>query len=119
MAGKLVSKARKIEHEFLSELLHQYLKRWYWRFKSSIVMKDGTNNEDPAFEKLRKEDFVKELYEVGLLRDKDEQTIGVSPDGVVMITNDNKEDHYACVEIKIRVTKETILKAELVSKKTW
>ena len=83
---------------------------------SSIVMEDDTNNKNPIFEKLRKKVLVKELYKVGLLRNKDEWIIDVSPDKVAMITDDNKEDHYDCVEIKTRVAKENIFKVELASK---
>ena len=80
-------------------------------------MKDGTNNEDPTFDKLKRETFVLDLFEVGLLRDKNEPSIGVSPDGVALIEDDKQDRIYACVEIKTRVAESTINIAEIAAKK--
>ena len=53
--------------------------------KSTDAMKIGINNEYPTAEKLSKEDFLIEFYDVGLLQSKNYPFLGVLPDGIVKI----------------------------------
>ena len=64
-------------------------------------MISGTLNEEPTFDKLHHESFVVDTFEVGLLQNKNEPTIGVSPDGITLITIHDGTNVVGCVEIKI------------------
>ena len=78
-------------------------------------MVTGTKNEDPTVDKLRNENFIVALYDIGLLGDKNNRYIGVSPDGIAILKlpYDINGDvvsrtQFACVEIKTRVADSTI-----------
>lgn len=51
----------------------------------------GTLNGKPTFDKLNHEIFIVDLSEVGLLQDKNEPIIGVSPDGISGSSNTRHE----------------------------
>ena len=76
-------------------------------------MKVGSENEEPTLTKLRTEHFIDCIYEVGLLQSYVNWSLGVSPDGVcILSTDDNLNGQAACIEIKTRVKPTTIAKAE-------
>ena len=94
------------------------LHSWFGRHgATSTAMAQGTKNEDPTAQNFASMDFVEEFYEVGLLKWKEAQNIGVSPDGIAWVkipgpANEDDEQQLVCVEIKTRVSDNTILKAE-------
>ena len=56
-------------------------------------------------------DYVQQFFDVGLLQSKVYPYLAVSLDGVALI-HFKENEVYACVEIKTRVSKKTIEKAE-------
>ena len=86
---------------------------WFKRHNSNADMTTGTENEEPTIQKLRKEKFMRCLFDVGLLQSNEHWSLGVSPDGLCILNSDDSlNDSVACVEIKTRVKPLTIEKAE-------
>ena len=63
-------------------------------------MKTGTLNEEPTVEKLCHETYITNLFECGLIADKSYPCVGVSPDGIAVLYNEQINNKLACVEIK-------------------
>lgn len=63
---------------------------WFGPSFSTSDMKVGTSNEKDVFECLKAADFVKCIYEVGVLRIKEEY-IGASPDAVAILRFEQNE----------------------------
>ena len=126
MAGKIISQVKNqkppYSHDFIHTLFQQCLDSWFSRHKSSSAMKAGTLNEEPTIEKLRHERFIMRIFECGLIVDKANHCLGVSPDGIALLIDEDLEDDdavseirsylLACVEIKTRVSENTIDAAE-------
>ena len=126
MAGKIISQVKNqkppYSHEFIHTLFQQCLDSWFSRHKSSSAMKAGTLNEEPTIEKLCHERFIMRIFECGLIVDKANHCLGVSPDGIALLIDEDLEDDdavseirsylLACVEIKTRVSENTIDAAE-------
>ena len=97
---------------FLNHMLNSSTQSWLSQNKSNDAIISGTLNEEPTFNKLHHESFVVDIFEVGLLKDKNEPIIGVSLNGIVVITIQNGTNKVAYVEIKTRVAMYTIDLAE-------
>ena len=73
MAGTIKSKVSNTNLPYSKVLLNDIfdicLKSWFGRHKSNNAMVIGTLNEEPTFDKLLHEDFIIDLFEVGLLID--------------------------------------------------
>ena len=121
MAGTVSNHTKDLKGSYtmtiLLEYFHQCLKSWYIKYKSNETMKDGTNNEDPTFDKLKYEIFVVYVFDAVMLRDKSKPSIDMSPDRV-LVTEDNIGNRiYACVEIKTIVLDSTITIAKNLADK--
>ena len=80
-------------------------------------MADGTKNEEPTAQSFASLDFVVEFYEVGLLMWDKCKNIGILPDGIALVkipseSLSNLTAQLAAVEIKTRVSDNTITKTE-------
>ena len=62
---------------------------WFSSFNYTDAMLDGTLNKNPTFDNLESEYFIQHLFELGFLFYKDELSIGLSPDGIVLIEVDD------------------------------
>ena len=121
IAGKIVAELDKVpidedvlnDDEVMRSILRKCMESWFKRHKASSAMAMGTENEEPTFEALKREDCVSHLYEVGLLQSIAHPVLGVSPDGIVIMRGPLPYDgEIGCVEIKTRVKATTIAKAE-------
>ena len=104
---------QNISDDRLNSILNNLTSSWFNRFPSSKPMKIGSKNENSVMMALRQESFVKDLFEVGLLEHGFMKYVAVSPDGVVLIQVRNSL-HYACVEVKTRVSDEKQIQAMAV-----
>ena len=81
-----------------------------------------TLNEEPTFDKLHHKYFF-DLFEVGLLYNKNEPTTGFSPDVIAVITKEDETKVMLRIEIKTREARITIDLTESVmneySRKSW
>ena len=71
-------------------------------------MISGILNGEPTFDKLHHEPFVVDISKVGLLQDNNKLIIGVSLDGIEVITIQDGTNVVAYVEIKNRIATSTI-----------
>ena len=111
MAGKIASIDDFEEYtlDAIQELFAECQESWYGRHSSNQAMKQGSVNEIPTVDAVCMKPFVLEFYEVGLLQWKTAPYLGVSPDGVLKIIVPSEDDAMmACVEIKTRVSANTI-----------
>ena len=67
-----------------------------------------TLNEVPNFDKVHNETFFVDLFEIGLLHDRSEPAVGVSPDVIAVITIKEETQVAAYLEIKTRVATTTV-----------
>ena len=120
MTGRIVSEFQKYTAETLlnnAELMcctmRKCMNSWFERHKSSSTMTMGTTNQQPTFEKLRNESYVRHLYEVGLLQSVIHPVLGMSPDGIVILEGETSFDkQIGCLDIKTRMKVAAIAKAE-------
>jgi len=107
-----------ISDELKQLMLNKCIHSWFGRHQATTsAMAQGTKNEDPTAQKFASMDFVKNFYDVGLLKWDKAENVGVSPDGVAWVkipgeAHTGLEKQLACVEIKTRVSANTIMKAE-------
>ena len=76
---------------------------WFARSKSTKSMAEGTKNEDAVMEALKGEQFVEDLFQIGLVEMITYPYLAASPDGVAVIKRNGRSE-YASVEIKTRVS---------------
>jgi len=79
---------------------------WFSRERSTPEMKKGTKNEKAVVKALRRQPWVRDLWEVGLVAMKDQPWIAVSADGVATVQRPekNREDIMTVtVEIKTKI----------------
>ena len=71
MAGKIYTILHNSNdhdsYDFKKRLFSKCMDSWFKWFKSNDATKDGTLNEEPTFEKLEKENYIVDAFEVGLL----------------------------------------------------
>ena len=103
--------------------MDQCYNSWFGRHRDtqkqtsvSNQMRAGTKNELPTIEKLRSEEIVEGIFDVGLLQYKFCPFLGVSPDGIMTIKVDELSE-CASLEIKSRMTQQTILSAKKAATK--
>ena len=114
MVGKVMQKCKdvaEIDGAIQKDLIQSCLDSWFGRHKSNTHMARGSSNEMPVALKFSLEEFVVDFHEVGLLQSQQFPYLGVSPDGVAIISTANITNKVACVEIKTRVGEDSIGKA--------
>ncbi|KAG7360729.1 hypothetical protein IV203_035828 [Nitzschia inconspicua] len=118
MAGKISQTVNlntlRMSNEGLSNLLRDCIASWFGRHKGMAMMAAGSRNEEPTIEKLLSSvKFIKVIYDVGLLRWRNNRCIGVLPDAVCLISVVGKTDPVpCCLEIKTRLADTTVRTAE-------
>ena len=66
-------------------------------------MRTGTINEENTIEELKLCNYVSHIFEIGLVESKTHRGIGVSSDGIAIISYKDRK-HLASVEVKTRTT---------------
>ncbi|KAG7370539.1 hypothetical protein IV203_019109 [Nitzschia inconspicua] len=123
MASKIVARVLEDtsppDEATLQRLLMECLSSWFSRHRSSNDMATGSQNEIPTVERLKStEEFIKAIYDVGLIRCRKNHAIAVSPDGICVLSLEGvQEPVLACLEIKTRVADATIDGAEVARRK--
>ena len=91
------------------QMLDQCISSWYKRHKSSEMMAQGSDNEVPIAEQISQYDWIKDLYDVGLLEVTSHPYLGVSPDAIARIIV-HTLIVLAVVEMKTRLVELTTIK---------
>jgi hypothetical protein len=68
-----------------SEVLQDLGKSWFSSARSTEVMMRGTENEVSVMNALRRKEFVRGLFEVGMIGKKGKDWVACSPDGIAVI----------------------------------
>ena len=94
IAGKIVAELDKIpidhnfveDHELMRSIQRRCKESCFKRHKASPAMVVCTENEEPTFDALKGEEYVRNLYKVSLLQSIDHPVLGnISPDCIVII----------------------------------
>ncbi|KAG7341772.1 hypothetical protein IV203_006864 [Nitzschia inconspicua] len=118
MAGEIAQtvdlNTLRMSDEGLTNLLQDCIASWFGRHKGTAMMAAGSRNEEPTIQKLRSSvKFIQVIYDVGLLRWRNNRCIGVSPDAVCLISVAGKTQPVpCCLEIKSRLADTTVRRAE-------
>lgn len=101
----------------LPQLLSSFTRTWFSSLRSTEAMMRGTGNESAVLAALSSREFVKAIYECGMLSMGEENWISCSPDGVALIDlakvglSAENGPVFASVEIKTSVAMSSLDRA--------
>lgn len=113
------------DDDWKCSLLDKCIKSWFGRHSSSDAMRQGTENEDFILQRLTKETWITDVFEVGMLQSKrGGGWLAVSPDAIAVGTVSSPDGFFQedeevvfFVEMKTRQVPETIQKARAAREK--
>ena len=115
MAGRLFNSGYQDHTD--GEIFEALTKSWFSRSRSTSPMVIGSKNECAVLKAFSQLNYVREVFEVGLVENSGVPFLAASPDAIATI--DSAEDYtdIATVEVKTRVAKEKIAAAQDIARK--
>jgi hypothetical protein len=99
------------------KVICQLCKSWFSHSRSTAAMVIGAKNEGAILNAFSKLNYVKGVFECGLLESKLHPWMTVTPDGIAVVTFNGRELIVASVEVKTRVATERVTEAQQIAVK--